>query len=166
MKTEHGFTVLEVMIALVVLGLGLLGVAAMQAKSIQGNVFGGRVTAGSAVGEAWMEWLMKQPYDNVAALDVNDDDDAATERVLDPDTVLADLQTWGLGTFTDDQVPRLEGSGCDVVWRITANLPVEHVTTVEVGTSVSVRRLETESKDAAGVVNKPVVLRFMMSPYM
>lgn len=166
MKSECGFTIIEVMIALVVLGVGLLGVAAMQTKSIQGNLFGGRVTEGSSVAEAWMEWLMKQPYDNVAALDSNDDDTVATQRTLDYSTLLADLQTWGLGTFTADKVPRLEGTGCSVILRVASNVPIEHMTTVEVETHMSIRRLDTESKDAAGVVDKPMTVRFMMSPYM
>jgi prepilin-type N-terminal cleavage/methylation domain-containing protein len=167
MKTERGFTIIEVMIALVVLGLGLLGVAVMQTKAVQGNVLGKRVTEGSALGEAWMEWLMKQSYDKVAALDTNADDLVATLRTLNPDTLLTDLQTWGLGTFTGDEVPPLEGAGCAVVkLRVTASMPMEHLTTVEIETQLPIRNVESQSMYADGAVQKPMLLRFMMSPHM
>jgi len=48
----------------------------MQTKALQANVLAGRVTEGCAVGEAWMEWLMKQSYDRVAALDADHTDTA------------------------------------------------------------------------------------------
>ena len=92
---------MEVMIAVVVLVVGLLGVAAMQTKAIQSNVSAGRYTAGSTLGEAWMEWLMNQPYDKVAALDANVLDTQPTERQL-PDsneTVIEQVPGMGVRYF-------------------------------------------------------------------
>jgi type IV pilus assembly protein PilV len=162
-RREDGFTVLEVVIALVVLGAGLLGVAAMQTSAIQGNIFGSRLTEGSDVAAAWMEWMLRQPYDRVAALDVNANDSAATQRALNPDTLLSDLQAWGLGTLAADQVPKLAGTGCSVIWRVTAAAPENTMTTVEIETQVGIRQPGAAS---GGAVNKPVMLRFIMSPYM
>jgi len=163
MHRERGFTILEVVIALVMLGTGLLGVAAMQTSAIQGNIFGSRLTEGSDVAEAWMEWMLKQPYDRVAALDSNANDRAATQRTLNPATLLSDFQAWGLGTLAADQVPKLAGTGCSMIWRVTAAAPENTMTTVEIETQVAIRQ---PGASGGGAVNKPVMLRFIMSPYM
>lgn len=160
-----GFTILEVMIAIVVLVAGLLGVAAMQTKAMQCNVSAGRYTAGSAFGEAWMEWFMNQPYDKIAALDVNPLDTQPTVLQL-PDSnaaLIAQFQEWGLGTFSAAQLPNAIGRGCNTIWRITANSPVENTTTVEIETTVTVTLLE--QADSQSAVSKPFFLRFMLSAH-
>jgi prepilin-type N-terminal cleavage/methylation domain-containing protein len=161
----RGFSIIEVMIAIVVLVAGLLGVAAMQTRAMQCNVSAGRYTAGSALGEAWMEWFMSQPYDKIAALDVNAFDTQATERQL-PDcneTVIEKFQEWGLGTFSPAQLPNAIGRGCSTTWRISANPPVENTTTVEIETTVSIARLEKTDNESA--ISKPFFLRFMLSAH-
>jgi Tfp pilus assembly protein PilV len=168
MKTsgdEKGFSIVEVMIAIVMLVVGLLGVAAMQTKAIQCNVSAGRYTAGSTVGAAWMEWLMNQPYEKVAALDVNALDTEPTQRQLSKDsgTVLAKFQEWGLGTFTQEQLPNAIDRGCSTTWRITANSPVENTTTVEIETVVTIASLDNASNQSAAA--KPLLLRFMISSH-
>lgn len=163
--SEQGFSIMEVMIAIVVLVAGLLGVAAMQTKAMQCNVSAGRYTAGSTVGAAWMEWLMNQPYEKVAALDVNALDTQATQRQLPEDsgTLLENFQEWGLGTFTQAQLPNAIGRGCSTTWRITAEYPTPNTTTVEIETIVTVASLENASNQSAAA--KPLLLRFMMSAH-
>jgi type IV pilus assembly protein PilV len=39
LKTENGFTILEVLIAVSVLAIGILAVASMQISAIRGNAF-------------------------------------------------------------------------------------------------------------------------------
>jgi len=160
---EKGFSIMEVMIAIVVLVAGLLGVAAMQTRAIQCNLSAGRCSEGSTSGEAWMEWLMNQPYDKVAALDVDELDTQPTERQL-PDsneTVRTKFQEWGLGTFTQAQLPNAIGRGCNTRWRITAEYPAPNTTTVEIETTVTIARLEKEKNQSA--IAKPLTLRFMLS---
>jgi hypothetical protein len=104
-----------------------------------------------------MEWLMNQPYDKVAALDVNALDTQPTERQLPDcsDTVIEKFQEWGLGTFSAAQLPNAIGRGCNTRWRITANkIPLENTTTVEIETTVTIAGLE-----------RPHFLRFMMSSH-
>jgi hypothetical protein len=110
-----------------------------------------------------MEWMLKQPYEKVAALDTNPDDTAATQRSLNPDTLLGDLQTWGLGTFSSSQVPKLAGTWCSIIWRVMADVPEDNMTTIEIETQVAIRQTEAAN---GGSVNKPVLLRFIMAPYM
>jgi len=160
-----GFSIMEVMIAVVVLVSGLLGVAAMQTKAMQCNMSAGRYTAGSALGEAWMEWFMSQPYDKIAALDANVFDTLPTERQLpdSSDTIITKFQEWGLGTFSAAQLPNAIGRGCNTTWRITANSPVENTTTVEIETMVTIARLEKANNQSA--ITKPLFLRFMISSH-
>jgi prepilin-type N-terminal cleavage/methylation domain-containing protein len=166
MSRESGFTLVEVMIAIVVLMVGLLGVAAMQTKALQANVFAGRVTEGCAVGEAWMEWLMKQPYDRVAAQDVNPNPNLP-DRVIPSDgaTVINSFQTWGLGTFTEEQLPNPRNAGSTMTWRITADYPIENTTTVEINTAVAIKKIDGASQTNS-TVTKPMVLRFTRSRHM
>jgi len=164
-ENEKGFSIMEVMIAIVVLVTGLLGVAAMQTRAIQCNLSAGRCTEGSTFGEAWMEWLMNRPYDKVAALDVNELDEIPTVCQL-PDSqaaIIEQFQIWGLGTFTQAQLPNAIGRGCNTRWRITANSPVENTTTVEIETTVTIARLEKGKNQ--GNITKPLALRFMLSPH-
>ena len=167
MSRESGFTLVEVMIAIVVLMVGLLGVAAMQTKALQANVFAGRVTEGCAVGEAWMEWLMKQSYDRIAALDADHTDTAATALTVpcDSSTAISSFQTWGLGTFSEEQLPNPRNAGSTMTWRITADYPIENTTTVEINTAVAIKKIDGASQTNS-TVTKPVVLRFTRSRHM
>ena len=61
-KKEEGFTLLEVMVALSILMVGLLGLGTMQIASIRGNFFASRVTEGSALASDRLEKLFALPY--------------------------------------------------------------------------------------------------------
>jgi type IV pilus assembly protein PilV len=61
-KKEEGFTLLEVIVAISILTVGLLGLATMQVTSIKGNFFASRVTEGSAVASDRLEKLFALPY--------------------------------------------------------------------------------------------------------
>lgn len=62
LKKEEGFTLLEVIVAISILTVGLLGLATMQVTSIKGNFFASRVTEGSAVASDRLEKLFALPY--------------------------------------------------------------------------------------------------------
>ena len=59
---ESGFTLLEVIVAIAILGFGLLGVASMQIASIEGNDFAGSFSTGIAWATDRMEKLMVLSY--------------------------------------------------------------------------------------------------------
>jgi type IV pilus assembly protein PilV len=61
-KKEEGFTLIEVMVALSILMVGLLGLASMQVASIKGNFFANRVTEGSVLASDRLEKLFSLPY--------------------------------------------------------------------------------------------------------
>jgi len=59
---QSGFTLLEVLIAISILTVGLLGVAQMQIMSIRGNYFSGNTTAALTLAEEKMEDLLGKSY--------------------------------------------------------------------------------------------------------
>jgi type IV pilus modification protein PilV len=64
-NADQGFTLIEVMIALVVFSVGLLALAGLQVAAIQQNAFAKRLTAATALAEAALEQLKDTPYASV-----------------------------------------------------------------------------------------------------
>src|SRR5215510_2165195 len=62
MHNEKGLTLPEVLVAMVVLSLGLLGLAKMQITAIQVNAASGRLTQATALAQDKAEELMALPY--------------------------------------------------------------------------------------------------------
>ena len=60
-RREKGFTLLEVMIAIVILTFGILAVASMQTSSINGNSVANRLTEGTSWAGNKMEELLTIP---------------------------------------------------------------------------------------------------------
>jgi type IV pilus modification protein PilV len=65
-KSNDGFTILEVLIALAILGIGILGVAAMQIGAVNGNANARKSTELANLATAQVEALMHEPYDTIA----------------------------------------------------------------------------------------------------
>ena len=55
LKDREGFTLLEVMIAMVILAIGLLGLASMHIMAIKGNSFGQQMTVASTMAQNQLE---------------------------------------------------------------------------------------------------------------
>lgn len=93
---NSGFTLLEVMIAVIVLSLGVMAAFSMQMTSITGNSAANRLTASTNVGAILVEEIVNMPY-NAAAYDIDLDTDG--DGVIDTN---ADTFTDGTGTNDDD----------------------------------------------------------------
>jgi len=66
MNNSDGFTLIEVMIALVVLGVGILAVVGLFISSIKGNDMGRKVTEVTSLGQSRLDELMTAvSYDNL-----------------------------------------------------------------------------------------------------
>ena len=61
LRDHGGFTLLEVMIALVVLAIGLLGLASLQIMAIKGNSYGQQMTVASTLAQSQLEQLRRTP---------------------------------------------------------------------------------------------------------
>ncbi len=62
---ERGFSLLEVMIALVILAIGLLGLSQMQIIGISGNVSGQKLTTATTLAQDALEKLMNLNYSSL-----------------------------------------------------------------------------------------------------
>jgi prepilin-type N-terminal cleavage/methylation domain-containing protein len=63
-KKPNGFSLIEVMVALMILTVGLLAIAGLQITSIQGNSFSSRVTQASILAQNKLENLRNLSYDD------------------------------------------------------------------------------------------------------
>jgi type IV pilus modification protein PilV len=61
---EAGYTLLELMIALMILAIGILGIWSMQGTAIRGNAQAKRITEGAALAADQVEKLMRMEYDD------------------------------------------------------------------------------------------------------
>lgn len=94
---QSGFTLLEVIIALFLFAIGILGVAAMQVRAIQGNSSGMRLTEATAQAQDILETVMAEPYANfiVAA------PPTTTTTTVGPYTITRNINTMpGASAFT------------------------------------------------------------------
>ncbi len=69
-----GFTLIEILIAMVIFSIGLLAVAKMQISSIQGNSYSQEVTDATILAKDKVEELMAVNYNNLNFLDDVDGD--------------------------------------------------------------------------------------------
>jgi type IV pilus assembly protein PilV len=67
-KKQDGFSLLEVLIALVILAIGLLAVAQMQITAIKSNAYGSGMTSASSLASNTIERLMALPFTDPALL--------------------------------------------------------------------------------------------------
>jgi prepilin-type N-terminal cleavage/methylation domain-containing protein len=59
---KKGFTLIEVLVGLVILGIGLLAIAGMQVTSVRGNFFSNYLTQASYAGQDRLEFLDNLSY--------------------------------------------------------------------------------------------------------
>lgn len=73
---NKGFTLIEVLVAIVVLTVGLLGVAIMQYMAIGGNAFGREMQIATTLGQERLEIIKSTPY---ASVDSGNDSPSSTD---------------------------------------------------------------------------------------
>ena len=64
-QTQRGFTLTELLIAIVVLTLGILGTAALTTGIIRGNFFSKNITSATAIAQSQLEAVQRAGYANV-----------------------------------------------------------------------------------------------------
>lgn len=83
LRGERGFTLIEVMIAILVLAIGILGIAKMQISAIKGNSFGSGLTEATSFSQNKMEELASLAYTDLN--DVDGDGTSGLDDTVNPD---------------------------------------------------------------------------------
>lgn len=77
MLTQEGFSLVEILIAIAVLSIGMLGIAAMQTSAIKGNSKANDLTQRTLLASNHIEYLLNIPFTHSDLTDT-----AGTPRVL------------------------------------------------------------------------------------
>ena len=111
---QSGFTLIEVLIAISILTVGLLGVASMQVSAIRGNYFSDNTTTALCLAEDKMEDLMGRDFDDAALVDTTAANNGSLDSITTVDfeeTVDADgnpgaeyRRIWNIADSTDPQM--------------------------------------------------------------
>lgn len=97
-RTQDGFTIIEVLIALTILLIGIAGLLSMQLSSMRATSFSRHATEASTLAEDKMEALRIIP---TAAL-IGGTDTVDSRAVIDPNAMYT--RTWTLGLVGTDTV--------------------------------------------------------------
>lgn len=93
-RDEAGFTLLELLFAVIILATGLLGAAAMQMTAIQGNAYGMKLSEANDRITSRMEDIKKLPYVSIQSKDEAMDAEGFTRKT----TVQEDTPQSGVKT--------------------------------------------------------------------
>ncbi|WP_321370656.1 prepilin-type N-terminal cleavage/methylation domain-containing protein [uncultured Desulfuromusa sp.] len=131
-ENQNGFTLVELLIALTIFAVGILGVASMQLTSITGNGKANRVTEASTLVADQIETFLSLDYDD-AALDDTDAD--GTNQDADSDGDDDDGGNFGLDDVTvasaDGNAMSIDGN-YQLFWNIAVDFPAAGMKTVNV----------------------------------
>jgi type IV pilus assembly protein PilV len=125
LKNQRGFSLIEAIVAMVVLTVGLLAVGLMQIGAMKGNTNATSRSSGVAVAQSVMDDLRSLPLDHASLLDPHAGQlDLGAAAAGGPTAVNADHDN---GTIT---TPR--GQVYTVFWNIADDFPIDSAKTVRV----------------------------------
>lgn len=120
-KGNTGFTLIEVLIAMVIFSVGILGVAMLQSGSIRGNTSARGVTDIALIATDRLEMLRSLPYDDPAL--------ATGVYVLNQETDRIDNNYNGM---IDETMPANETGPLTIQYTVTTDWPIDRTKTVTV----------------------------------
>ena len=122
---QHGFTLIEVLIAITLLTVGILAAAGMQISALGGNSLASRVTQASTLAGSTIEQLMSLDYDNPLLADT-----VGGGGLTDPSD--ASMLTPALNELTGVTVPDQQPDGFEIFWQVAAEYPFVDCKTIRV----------------------------------
>jgi len=135
-KQEEGYTLVEVLVALGILGFGLMAVATMQVTAIKTNARASGMSQGVTLAQAKAEDLMNLSYSAIVALD---DDGDGTDQDADNDGNDDDGGNFGLNdtvdgggnVIADDSELNVNGR-YSIYWNVAVNEPAANSSRIRV----------------------------------
>ncbi len=123
--SKKGFTLIELMVAMVVMAFGVLGYSFLQSRSLQNRVFAREMNRATIIAQEFMEQLVALPYDHLLLAD-NDSDSNPTSHPPNSLGVSKDGKQWFLTS---------EGNfNYYTRWEVTAGLPNTDIKMIELYT--------------------------------
>ena len=99
-SSEKGFTLIEVLIATLVLAIGLLSLATLAGTVIRGNSFSNKMTAATTLAQEKLEDIQRQGYASASSATENYSSITGYEAYKRVTTVAADTPAAGMKTVT------------------------------------------------------------------
>ena len=126
---NKGFTLLEILIAMLILSFGLLALAGMQVSGIKGNAGAIALTEAAVIGTNKIEQLMALPYDDP---ELSDTDNDGTNQDGDDNGTDDDGGDFGLadvpgGADHSETIDRY-----DVYWNVAVDEPMGNTLRIRV----------------------------------
>jgi type IV pilus modification protein PilV len=121
-KRERGFTLIEIMIAIAVFSIGVLAIATMQTKAVQGNAHAKRITTAGTWAQDKVERFISLPYFFPSAPDHHPD---LVDKDGDGEAGLDDA-TAGTADYIESQ------DFYTICWNVAHNCPVDNTKTIRV----------------------------------
>lgn len=117
--TEKGFTLIEVLVATVILSLGLLGLARVHIATIQVNTIASRLTQATTLAQDRVEQLLALPYNDPALVDATAPQ--TFTNYTDPNPPQGYTISWAVDT--DAPSTGMKTINIDVTWKNKAGQP-------------------------------------------
>lgn len=124
---QAGFTIVEVLVAVVVFGVGLLAIAGMQTRSIEQATFSDQMTMRANVVTHWAETLSRLPVrDETVGIDEGSSFAVTASTIFREDTACAYGETcdWGYIMYNDKKPHTVRQ-------RITRGYPLPNLVMIE-----------------------------------
>lgn len=127
-NSQNGFTLIEVLIAIAVLTIGILGAASMQISSIGGNNLATRLTSAATWASDTHETLMVLPYTlsntDPLLIDNNVNGFSGLDNTIQDNTVIPPIPP-------ADGGPVVQGD-YTIFWNVADNYPINNCKTIRV----------------------------------
>ena len=149
-NNNYGFTLIEVMIAITILAIGILGVAIMQISAVRGNALANGTTEAVTIAQDRMERFITAAFDDPDLDDVNDDGNGGLDRpsranVLNGGNVLLNAGGANQPDYAE-QVNPATGRSYFVYWNVASG-PGSNAKTIRVITAWNSKGMQRMTLD-------------------